>query len=354
LIGILALLLLICIIMAVSKYVQPAQVSQEIPVYKYKHQANVDYRVFILSNPFFDVESLEAGQGYITPLTDYISTLLTYQLTGQGPAKINGHYQVNAVLTGYILKQGQSSTQRVKVPVWDKTFSLVPKTDFSSSEGKITLEEEVKVNLREYADFGQRVQDEYKSSTNLVELAVKYEINTSVETPDGKSTDSISPTLAIPIEGNSYTVDGTLADQKEGSVVAKEMVPVPSLKEARIGLSLAVVLLTLALLGVVKKTALKREDPLENELKRIIKKYGDRIVTGTGAVPDIDRKRMMMLSEFEDLLKISDELVQPILYESIQDGLHNFYVISDQLHYRYTLEPGMFELPEDIDTQVKE
>lgn len=352
-IGILALLLLICTITAVTKFVQPAQVSQEVPVYKYKHQANVDYQVFILSNPFFDVESLAAGRGYLTPLTDHIGTLFNYQLTGQGPATINGDYQVNAVLTGYILKEGQSSTQRVKVPVWDKTYSLVPQTEFSSSEGKITLEEEVQVNLREYADFAQRVQDEYKASTSLVELAVKYEISTSVETPDGKNIDSMSPTLVIPIEGNSYTVDGTLADQKEGSIVAEEMVPVPSLKETRIGLSLAVVLLALALLGAVKKTTVKSEDPLENELQRIIKKYGDRIVAGTGAVPDIDRKRLMVLAEFEDLLKISDELLQPILYESVHDGLHNFYVISNQLHYRYTLEPGMFERPEDMDTQVK-
>ena len=119
---------------------------------------------------------------------------MNYQLTGEGPAAISGDYQVDAVVTGYILKGDDlSSTQRVKVPVWDKTYSLVPKTEFDSSDGTITLDREVRVDIREYAEFAQRVQDEYKSSTTLVELAVKYEINTNVETPDGKSTDSISP-----------------------------------------------------------------------------------------------------------------------------------------------------------------
>jgi hypothetical protein len=349
LIVILALLLLISIVMAVQKFLQPAEVAQQIPVYKYQHQANVDYQVFILSNPFFDIESLEAGRGYLTPITDYISTTLNYQLTGEGPAAISGDYQVDAVVTGYILKGDDlSSTQRVKVPVWDKTYSLVPKTEFDSSDGTITLDREVRVDIREYAEFAQRVQDEYKSSTTLVELAVKYEINTNVETPDGKSTDSISPTLVIPIEGNSFTVDGVLADQKEGTIVAQEMVPVPSLTGMRMGFSMAAFLLALALVGVVKKTRVMREDPLENELKRIIKKYGDRIVAGTGSVPGINEKKTMDLGEFENLLKISDELLQPILYENIKDGVHNFYVIGKQLHYRYTLEPGMFEQPEDI------
>ena len=94
---ILALLLLISIVMAVQKFLQPAEVAQQIPVYKYQHQANVDYQVFILSNPFFDIESLEAGRGYLTPITDYISTTLNYQLTGEGPAAISGDYQVDAV-----------------------------------------------------------------------------------------------------------------------------------------------------------------------------------------------------------------------------------------------------------------
>ena len=334
--------------MAVQRFLQPAEVAQQVPVYKYKHQANIDYRVFILPNPFFDVESLDAGRGYITPLTSYISTTLKYQLTGEGRAVISGDYQVTAVLTGYIFKGDLSTAQRVKIPVWDKTFTLLPKTEFNSSDGTITLDREVRVDIREYAEFAQRVQDEYKSSTTLVELAVKYEINTNVETPDGKSTDSISPTLVIPIEGNSFTVDGVLADQKEGTIVAQEMVPVPSLTGMRMGFSMAAFLLALALVGVVKKTRVMREDPLENELKRIIKKYGDRIVAGTGAVPGIDARKTMVLDEFENLLKVADELLQPILYENIEDGVHNFYVIGKQLHYRYTLEPGMFEQPEDI------
>jgi len=340
LIGVLALLLLISTVMAVQKFLQPDQMAQQVPVYKYKHQANIDYRVFILPNPFFDVESFDAGRGYITPLTNYISTTLKYQLTGEGPAMISGDYQVVAVLTGYIFKGDLSTTQRVKIPVWDKTFTLLPKTEFNSSDGNITLDKEVQVNIREYADFAQRVQEEYKSSSTQVELSVKYEINANVETPDGKSSNSISPTLVIPIDGNTYTVDGVLTDQKEGSIVVQEMVPVPSLKGMRIGFSLASVLLALALFFVVKKTKVKREDPLENELKRIIKKYGDRIVAGNGSIPGVDEKKTLVLGEFENLLKISDELLQPILYENVKDGVHNFYVISKQLHYRYTLEPG--------------
>lgn len=353
-IGVLALLLLISIVMAVQRFLQPAEVAQGVPVYKYKHQANVDYRVILLSNPFFDVTSLEAGRGYLTPITDHISTTLNYQLTGEGPATISGDYQVNAVITGYILKGDLSSTQRVKVPVWDKTYTLVPKTEFNSSDGTITLDKSVPVNIREYAVFAERVKDEYKSSTDLVELSVNYEINANVETPDGKSADSISPTLVIPIEGNSFTVDGVLTDQKEGSIMAQEMVPVPLLKEMRIGFSVTSVLLALALLWVVKKTKVRREDPLEKELKRIIKKYGDRIVAGNGAVPGVDEKKTLFLGEFENLLKISDELLQPILYENVKDGVHNFYVISKQLHYRYTLEPGMFEHPGDTDNHFIE
>ncbi|MGE5544382.1 MAG: DUF5305 domain-containing protein [Bacillota bacterium] len=351
LIALLSVLVLASAITAVIKFTQPATVVEKTQVYEYQQKVKVDYQVFVLPNPFFEEESIGAGQGYLTPITDHIMAYLSYQLQGNGPAKIDGHYQVTAAVTGYLLKENNTGGQRIKVRVWERTYPLVPETPLASSDGKVDLSKDVRINIREYVNFAERVQDEYKSAIDLAELSVRYDIQTGIETPEGRTTDSVCPAMIIPIKGNSFTVDGTLADTKEGAIVVDKTVPVPLLKESRIGFSAAAVVFAIALLWVLFRTSVRAEDPLENELKRIIKKYGDRIVTGSGPIPNINKNSMILVSDFEDLIRVADEVAQPILHESIIENVHNFYVMNGPVLYAYTLEPAYFEQPLDMDAQ---
>jgi len=351
LIGLLSVLMLASTIMAVIKFTQPATVTKMTQAYKYQHKAEVDYEVFIRPNPFFYERSIESGRGYLTPITDYIMSHMNYHLQGNGTATIDGRYQVTAYVTGYLLKESQTGGQRTKVPVWEKIYPLVSETPITGSDGKVDLEDDIRINIREYADFAQRVQDEYKSAIDLVELSVKYDIETSVETPEGKTTDSVCPVMIIPIKGNSYTVDGILADTKEGAIVVKKTVPTPLIKESRIGYSAAAVLFAIAILWVLLKTSVRTEDPMELELKRIIKKHGDRIVTGKGPIPNINRDGIILVGEFEDLIRVADEVAQPILHESVTEDEHRFYVINGSMLYNYILEPGLFQKLEETDVK---
>jgi len=44
------------------------------------------------------------------------------------------------------------------------------------------------------------------------------------------------------------------------------------------------------------------------------------------------------MDSFEDLIKVADEVGQPVLYENHLEGIHSFYVLGEALTYSYMLQ----------------
>lgn len=337
-----ALLTVIAGGMAVWKMKQPAEINKDIPAYKYSQNAQVDYRVFFLPNDNFPDKSAGPGRGYLTPITDYIDTKFSYNIRGDGASNINGQYKVDAVVIGYILKESEGATagtpQREKVKVWEKTTPILASTSFSSTSGKVEIKKEIPIYLKTYVDFAAKVLEEYKNAVDLVEVTVNYNVAVNIAAADGKNTDKLNPVLVIPIKGNSYTINGTLTDKKDGAVNAKQTVAVPGVKTARMAFSIAVGVLALILLFVIFGTRPRDEDMNERTVRLLMKKYGDRVVIGQDVLAAVDTLNIMVLDSFDDLVKVADEAGRAIIYEKNREGIYSFFVISDTLVYSYKLE----------------
>lgn len=328
--------------MAVWKIKQPAEINKDIPAYKYSQISQVDYRVFFLPNDNFPDKSAGPGRGYLTPITDYIYTKFSYNIKGDGTSNISGQYKVDAVVIGYILKESEGATagtpQREKVKVWEKTTPVLAPVSFSSTTGKVEIKKEIPVYLKNYVDFAAKVLEEYKNAVDLVEVTVNYNVTVNVATADGKTTDKSNPVLVIPIKGNSYTINGTLTDKKEGAVNARQSVAVPGVKTARTAFSIAAGAFALILLFIILGTRPKDEDMIERTVRLLLKKYGDRVVIGQDVLAAVDDLNVMVLDSFDDLVKVADEAGRAIIYEKNLDGVYSFFVISDTLVYAYKLE----------------
>jgi hypothetical protein len=169
-------------------------------------------------------------------------------------------------------------------------------------------------------------------------VTVNYNVAVNIATAGGKNTDKANPVLVIPIKGNSYTINGTLTDKKDGAVNAKQSVAVPGVKTARKAFSIAAGGLALILLLVILGTRPRDEDVLERTVRLLLKKYGDRVVIGQDVLAAVDDLNVMVLDSFDDLVKVADEAGRAIIYEKNLEGVYSFFVISDTLAYTYKLE----------------
>lgn len=335
----LSLLLLAAIGLAIRWFKEPTEKTVAVPVYTCTQQAQLDYQVIFMPNNFFAESSAGPGLAYITSLTNYIETVLSYSFSGDRPVNISGQYQVEATLTGYIFQERSEGKEakKEKIKVWSRPWVLVPPTPFSAEDRKLELKQVVPVDIRYYRDFADQVAQELKFSADLVELTVTYQVQGGAITPQGEIREPVKAVMVIPIEGTAFMVQTLQGDKKENSITRSETAPVTEVKLARLGYSTAAGVLVLLLLLVLFKTTAEIADAETLRLQKIMKKHGDRIVAGFGWVPALSEKNLITLNSFEDLVKVADEIAQPILYKEDPAGVHGFYVIKEPLIYHYVL-----------------
>ncbi|MEA4925308.1 MAG: DUF5305 family protein [Syntrophomonadaceae bacterium] len=334
---------------ALRNFSLPLQTEQDVPVYKYTQQAQVDYQVHLRPNSFFDEKTAGPGRAYITSLTDYIETRLSYRISGDAPASIQGDMEVIGVLTGYIIqeKAGSQAGEKEKVIVWQKTTPLISSTPYATDKGTAEINKVIPIDLSQFKAFADQVNTEFRNPTENVDLTVIYNITANVDNQSGTtSAGKVTPQMVIPLKGNIFVVGGALSDKKDQTINLKQVVEVPGVKASRFGATGAVVFLILLLLGILGGSIPEKEDPLDRTLRQIMKKHGNRIATAQGLIPRGFENHQIFLESLEDLIKVADELSEPILYESHKTDLHSFYVVREPWVYTYDL--GIEAFPAEV------
>jgi hypothetical protein len=340
--AVLVLLLLVSGATAIWWYLQPTEKTEETTVYNCLQEAEINYRVYYLPNNFFTNESADPGLAYMTPLTNYINTSYTYRFKGDSQAEINGEYKVTAALTGYLTRKkagGKDETELVKL--FEKEELLIPATPFQTKDQVLTINNQAPVNFRSYVDFISAINQDLRISSDLVQLSITYHVNSLIKTADGEVQEELAPVMTIPVEGSTFMVQGQLIDQKEGTITKPKLVLIPEARALFRNYTIAAAVFLFLLIFMLFKTTGRVKDPLEKELNKIMKKYGDFIAAGRGAIPEADHEKTIVMQSFDDLIKVADELGQPVLYDNNRGRNHTFCVISDILVYRYNLKDAV-------------
>ena len=244
-------------------------------------------------------------------------------------------------LTAYIVERTFGSDEVKKTKVWQTSEVLVPVTAFSDDTGNSNLKHELPIDIVKYFDFATAVREELRFSPDLVELTMQYNVNVAATTPHGNIEDTMTAMMVIPVGGTVFEVDGLLADQREAAIMTTKTVVAEEVFKNRQMYAIATGVLFVVLLLSIFITATIPQTPFEKKLHGIMKKYGDRIVSGQGKVSAASSENMMVMNSFEDLVKVSDDLIQPIFYKTGQQEQYSFYVLAGSLVYVHTLEEPM-------------
>ena len=100
---------------------EPLMVNKHVPVYSFRHQGKMDYRVQLKPNTIISETEMQQDEVYYSKLVKSIDTDFSYRYTADQPAKLKVIYDVVAV---------------VEAPkMWTKEFPLIPET-VVEEEGK--------------------------------------------------------------------------------------------------------------------------------------------------------------------------------------------------------------------------
>lgn len=330
------IVVLIILIFALSFFIFKEVTSHKteeetITLYTYNSGGAFNYKVQLKPNMLFKEKVLDEGQIYIFEFIKQIDSIFTFQFEGENAADIKGDYEIKAVLEGYT-GEGES----IKT-IWNKEFPLVDKKEFQVEDKQYLVEEKITIKLDEFQEFIKEVTEIAKISSS-VKFTIVGQVNMKAKTDKGTINKTYSPSMIIPLGGSYFEVGGNLNDEQNGTIDETRNIDIPVNKNKIIVLAIVAGISLLVLIYVIFLTIPVVIDEREKELKKIFKNNGDRMVALNDDVLNYYEKCIKVKS-IDDLVRISDEVVKPIMYKYSSDynEISKFYVTNEKETYLFEL-----------------
>lgn len=304
--------------------------TQIIPGYSYNNKATTNSTIFLKPNNIYAGNSIEEGKVYISELVDYINTTFIYELTGDSEASIEGNYSI------YGKVEGITGREDEKLTIWEKNFPIIRSKKFKSNDGKLSINEEVRLDLNEYNTFITGIEESTKIKSDTT-LTLMMDINLTGTTDKGIFEENIIPNIVIPLNTPMFEIT-TNNVEKPGAIEETIQVQQPVNRTLVIVHIVLLCILLAALIFIIFFTkAAPKKDPLEKELKKLFKKHGDRLVALSNPIDTTDA---LEVRSIDDLVKLADEVNKPIFYKYSDNynEIDTFYVKSDKDIYFFSLK----------------
>ncbi|WP_418790600.1 DUF5305 family protein [Phosphitispora sp. TUW77] len=331
LICIITIVAVIIIFFLVREVRHPNVVEKKAVLYSYSQKVEINYRVFFEPNILYNDDSLGEGNIYISEFANHVNTYFNYEFRGDAAAEIKGSYEVLAMMEGYF------SDDKKKTTVWEKEFTILPKTDFATAGNKISIAKNIPINLRQYNDFANNVIKDSKINSQ-VKLSVFMKINLEAATENGPVKETLSPGVIIPLNTKYFEIQKSQTGEKLGEIKGTQKLQIPVDRTTVIVYSISLVVLLLVLLYLTFFTITVEKSPLIKTLDRIFKNHASRLVAVNGEITDAPWS-LVKVKSIDDLVRVADEIGKPIIYRYSSNAadINRFYVFDDLITFVFDL-----------------
>lgn len=299
----------------------------------YEENSDIDYKVYLKKNSFFETPYLEKNRTYIASLIDYIWVDFKYSF--KVDQNVKGEYSY--YLKGVVSANKDDSNDYY----WSKEYTLSKKvTKKYEDSKKVNIDINNKINYQLYNNLLNDFKSQYGITTDGF-LKVSLVIENNIESDlverkiDKKSVVELNIpltllTIEIPIETNELNKKGTLIND----IVKENEIYYESVKYlGYICYVIAFAIVFYMFWCIIKRASL--ENKFNKELRKILKTY-DNIIVNTSCLPDIHTLNMILVTSFEELIDAHSEVRNPINFVLEKDRAI-FILINEGIAWRYDL-----------------
>ena len=297
----------------------------------YSETGNIDYKVYLKENNYYDTSYLEKDMQYIASLINTINVRFNYELHGTEKLDYKYSYRIIANLK----VSDKADTTKL---LYNKEETLKEGKLVEISDNNFVINEDIDIDYGKYNNYISTFRSEYGLSANA-ELALKMVIDTNgqyKEKPLLKNSSSLSMTIPlseqtinIKMDTNSLNQNGTLKLSNAGAST-NLLVLIPGIISMLLGI-------TLAVFSIYKYIRKINSDPYRKELNRILKEYDANIVTATSSIRE-NSSSVVRVSKFEELLDAQSQENRPIIFYEVDPDNKSYFIINgENTTYRFTL-----------------
>lgn len=300
----------------------------------FSEKNQIDYKVYLKENNFFDTKYLGMNQAYITSLIDYLDVNFNYNLVLDESRNGSYTYYIKGIMSADI--QNSSSSY------WKKEYKITePKTEEFKNKSVITINENAKISYDKYNDLLKSFKNEYGLSMDgSLKIFLYVTTNVNSELNGQKLVQNASSSISIPLTKATIEVPIAVNANSTKGILISDVIHLDSISYmiSKIVGSILILIAVILLIKLVLVFVKKGEKKLSyiKKLKNILKTYDGIIVNSTN-IPSTEGMKVIEVSEFGELLDAHSEVRLPInYYEDNKKAI--FILMNESLAWKYTLE----------------
>ncbi|MBR3362772.1 MAG: hypothetical protein IKG40_02475 [Bacilli bacterium] len=303
----------------------------------YSENGDIDYRVYLQQNDFFEEDFLGKNKAYIASLIKNIDVDFNYIFKIDNKSDIDFDYDIIATL---VIADG--SGQNV---FFEKDYSLLGKTSSSIVKGTVNnIKKTVKIDYNYYNNLANRFRINYGIDTTS-NLVVKMKIKGFDVDDNLDFNNSSEMSITIPLSEREVSISMNSNEvNKKGKIISHGMIKVNNYSYLSLGIVLFIVsiIFFVYIIKLIRKNV-KFSSKYDKYVARLLKEY-DRLIVNTTTKPDKKGKKIFNIDSFDELLDVRDNLKLPIKYYAAKEHEKcEFYITHDSELYLLTITEKMFE-----------
>ena len=292
-------------------------------VVNYNSSTNVDYKVYLKPNKFYEKKFLEKNKKYLSSIIDYIDLDISYLFNATKKLDTNYYYSVDAKISSDYDLNGAVAE------LWSKNYSLVPAKSLTNNTSMFKISESLKIDYEKYDTLAKNFKESYGivADTKLT-ITVNINSTSKLQGYGSNLTDKKTITLVMPL--NKAVTDVTVSGvEPTTNNITKTITPENNINYVLLILSIGLLVVSLptGIISFYKLFKITNVSQYIVQQNRILKNYGD-IIAEVTTKPDLRDIKVIRVKEFEDLINIEEELRVPILFYELRDRDESWFVIN--------------------------
>ncbi|MCH5166655.1 MAG: hypothetical protein J1F35_02060 [Erysipelotrichales bacterium] len=303
----------------------------------YSDSSDLDYKVYLKPNDYFESKYLGKQKQYISTLIDYVDADFTYRFSSDDDIDIDYEYYI---LANLVITNTDGKT------INEKKEYLLSTKKVTAENNRLSVNENVKIDYDKYNQWAKEFIETYKltANANLI-VSLNVDVKGSKKEFDKTVSDRGVITLNIPLTTKTVDIsmDYELSNNKNAVLQYSEAII--KNKTLFTGGIAFIVLDIIGIISIIAYIIINRDEQERyrvalNKILRDNERYISETII-TERVEDMMKTRSLrieVVKTFNSLMDIRDSLNKPILYHEEKHGEQAvFYIISERVGYIYVM-----------------
>ncbi len=300
---------------------------------KYNEIGNVDYKVYLKDNDFYESSFLGSGMQYVANLIKTVNVKFNYELHATEDLDFANEYKVVSELQ--ITERNDPSSV-----LYSKKDNIVPTKKISKKDDNLVIHEEVDIDYDKY----NNMVNAYKKNLGLIvssNLILTFETNTNAINQNDKLVKSNKLQIVIPLSESTLKINLSTDKINNSAAINGTEKWFNIENKVLFVLDVIAILLTVGIiiLDIYIYWKHLEKDPYQIKLNNILKNYDRLIVTGNVNLDESKYSNIIYANTFKELVDAAENLGVPIMHYEVIKGEKSIFIVTKEdtlVKYRVT------------------